>query len=57
MEKEEEDDDRSDGAIQSLLLIPSNVEEPEEKGHSNRHERQEKVDEQIDVSILNSFIS
>ena len=57
MEKEEEDDDGGNGAIECPFLVLSNVEEPEEKGYSHSHEREEKIDQQIDVGILNSLIS
>lgn len=57
MEKEKEDDDCGDGAIYRSSLVSANVEEPEEERGTDCDEREKKVDEEIDVGILNSLIS
>ena len=56
MEKEEEDDDCGDGAVDRSSLVPSDVKEPEEKGQTHCNEGEEKKYQQIDVDALH-FLS
>ena len=56
MEKEEEDDDCGDGAIDRSSLVPSDIKEPEEKREANSNQGEEKINEEVDVDAFHSLV-